>query len=99
MYTIRASMSTRIEQIIKDCGGPTAIAKRSKEVDPDDYIKKPIAIQHWKRNGIPEKRWAVIRSLIQISEQELHQINESVRKLKKRAEIEDRVSASFCAPQ
>jgi len=76
-------MTDKIRTIVADCGGPTAISRKSRDMDPDDYVK-PISVSDWYHNGIPEKRWAVVMALSELTEAELHAANNAVRLSKKK---------------
>jgi hypothetical protein len=62
-----------ISQIIETCGGVAAIA------DASGSELSHWAVRKWPANGIPEKNWALIRSLIEIEPGELHAANEMAR--------------------
>lgn len=63
-------MST-IADIINRCGGIEAIRKA---IGTTDW-----AVRKWPSNGIPEKHWAVLRSLGAVTADELHRVNEGIR--------------------
>jgi len=65
-------MRTIIE-IIQACGGVMKIAEAS------DGNLSDWAVRKWPASGIPEKNWALIRSLTEIETDELHAVNEAAR--------------------
>ena len=86
-------MTDRIRSIVADCGGPTAISRKSREMDSSDYVK-PISVSDWYHNGIPEKRWPVIMALSELTEAQLHDANNVVRQSKKKPEQSVEVHAA-----
>ena len=62
-----------ISQIIEACGGIAKIAEASNGNLSDWAVRK------WPANGIPEKNWAMLRSLTEIDLDELHHANEDAR--------------------
>lgn len=62
-----------VEEIIKACGGPARITDASgEEVGRWAPYK-------WPKIGIPEQHWALIRSLSDVTVEQLHEANEQTR--------------------
>lgn len=68
--------------IVSLCGGPEAIAARSRELEPDDETRhiKARSVYKWHTLTIPESRWHVLFDLCpKLSPMDLHLANEVVR--------------------
>lgn len=68
-----------IRAIITRCGGDQAVAEAISTGDTEDIKRKRWAVQKWTHNGIPEKHWATLRSMGDVSVSELHAANQAVR--------------------
>jgi hypothetical protein len=68
-----------IWEIIRRCGGVRAIAEAVASGEPGDLERKRWAIHKWPKNGIPERHWAALMSLGDITVEELHAANEALR--------------------
>ncbi|MEY9196615.1 hypothetical protein ABIA16_001731 [Sinorhizobium fredii] len=67
-----------IKQIIKDAGGPDAIAQASSKVGGD--ISKD-AVYKWGKTGIPDRHWPVIIALTSCRPEDLYAANCAARGL------------------
>lgn len=70
-----------ISEIITDCGG---IARIEGAANGE---LSHWAVRKWPNSGIPEKNWALIRSLTEISPEELHAANEAARAARQEAAV------------
>lgn len=70
--------TTTIKQIIKDAGGPDAIAQASSKAGGD--ISKD-AVYKWSKTGIPDRHWPVIIALTNYCPGELYAANCAARGL------------------
>ncbi|MDX0511445.1 carph-isopro domain-containing protein [Sinorhizobium medicae] len=70
--------TTTIKQIIKDAGGPDAIAQASSRAGGD--ISKD-AVYKWSKTGIPDRHWPVIIALTKYRPGELYAANCAARGL------------------
>jgi hypothetical protein len=65
-----------VRDIIAAAGGPREIARAAKK---SRYKLVAKSVYDWPTIGIPEKHWATILKLADVSVAELHQANEAVR--------------------
>ncbi|RVG28032.1 carph-isopro domain-containing protein [Sinorhizobium meliloti] len=70
--------TTTIKQIIRDAGGPDAIAQASSKAGGD--ISKD-AVYKWSKTGIPDRHWPVIIALTNYCPGELYAANCAARGL------------------
>jgi hypothetical protein len=70
MFPYDAGMQA-ITAILKRCGGSEAIAGATGVTTE--------AVRKWPRNGIPEKHWADIQTLAEVSINELYEANKAAR--------------------
>ncbi len=65
-----------VREIIEAAGGPREIAKAAKKTR---YKLVAKSVYDWPTIGIPEKHWATIMRLANVTADELHRANEAVR--------------------
>lgn len=80
-----------VSDIIRDCGGAGKIAEASKRAITADAIRK------WLSIGIPEKHWAVVMPLGDVTLEELYAANTKARKVSSRPAPKPRHKAEQAA--
>ena len=66
-----------IDKIIAKAGGPNALAAEALRQGQN---LQAASVNNWRVTGIiPEKRWEVVRALVNVSEKRLHKLNEAAR--------------------
>ena len=66
-----------VRRIIEDAGGPAAVAAAVAE--SDDKKLTVDAVYKWQHNGIPDRYWAAIIPLANVTADEIFAANEALR--------------------
>ena len=64
-------MKQSIKNILERCGGTLEVAYRLKI--------HQLSVERWKKNGIPEEHWGLIKELGDVTVNELHKANQGIR--------------------
>jgi len=70
--------SEEISALIERCGGPDAIVQAS--ADAGNKVTDRSTVYKWSRIGVPEKHWGLLIELSGATPNQLHAMNERVRR-------------------
>lgn len=63
---------TSVREIIQKAGGPKAIAEASEDTD---YPVGVYAVHKWRRRGIPDEHWELLRRLTGVPVATIYKVN------------------------